>query len=826
MAVLNSNWWCAAGALCASSPITGTSLLPGDRVLCPQSAWAGSSGCVASTVSDPYYETNAWAYTLINLQPAWAAGYTGAGVTINIVDDGPDQTHPDFSGKYDALGSCPTHTTGSHGTTTAAIALAAGNDQCSRGVAYGATLSKCGMNGNTVTNMFIGNMGRNHISSNSWGIDPCTALASSGRRKLRQRQLQGCPFAATAASGTSPCSAFQCAGASWTSPPSTCNTVISTYCQNIYNYDADGECASWTHLWMTCAYTHLPWLNKRVLQRGVLEGRSGRGIVYVMSSGNENSVGEDVNMEMYLHSRFTITVGATDKLGLHSYYSVTGSSLFISAPGGDTTQHGSSWHVARNSAGGGGCAEQGQGTSYACPVVSGVVALMLQANPLLGWRDVQGILAATTSRNDPTSPLWTTNAAGFIHNIKYGFGMVDAGAAVAAALSWTNWGIERRIIASSSQQLTVPYDGSTLSTSVTVGAQSQAWAIEWIEIFLNLDHSSRGDLQLELTSPSGTHSVLIPGPRPETSNPPVEGCSAAADTCEFDNDGACDNPEYCDCDYVDCLAANWVGENGQPSLYMPRFNWKMTSVRSWGESPVGTWTLAIRDRRLANGPNVNSSTLHSWNLLIYGHHGTATRLSHRNTSTTITDTPLALFPQGDTLPPPSPPPPSPPSVEFVLGFVLGFVLRYVVLGGGLCMISILCCCFFRSRGKGESRSSARGRAQFTEFTDEIGEIGGASTDSTSARKPSSTEMEDFGTSLSHRHKLIMRAAAEKAAERAVAEKAAAEKAAAEKAVAEKAAAERAVAAEKAVAEKAAAETAEAPQPPSTPPSAGASASHL
>ena len=102
----------------------------------------GGSGCVASTVTDPYNETNAWAYTLINLQPAWAAGYTGAGVTINIVDDGPDQTHPDFSGKYDALGSCPTHTNGSHGTTTAAIALAAGNDQCSRGVAYGATLSK------------------------------------------------------------------------------------------------------------------------------------------------------------------------------------------------------------------------------------------------------------------------------------------------------------------------------------------------------------------------------------------------------------------------------------------------------------------------------------------------------------------------------------------------------------------------------------------------------------------------------------------------------------------------------------------------------------
>eukprot|EP00900_Chrysochromulina_parva_P018233 jgi/Chrpa1/26410/Chrysochromulina_OHIO_Genome00008668-RA len=291
------------------------------------SAWVGSSGCVASSVTDPYYETNAWAYTLINVQPAWAAGYTGAGVTINIVDDGPDQTHPDFSGKYDALGSCPTHTTGDHGTTTAAIALAAGNDQCSRGVAYGATLSKCDMQ-ETVTNKFIGNMGRNHISSNSWGIDSCTALASSRRRKLRQRQLQGCPFAATAASGTSPCSAIQCAGASWTSPPSICNTVISTYCENSYNYVADGECASWTHLWTTCAYTYEPWGTNRVLQRGVLEGRSGRGIVYVFSSGNGNTDGNNVNFEIYMHSRFTITVGATDKLGLHSYYSTTGSSLF------------------------------------------------------------------------------------------------------------------------------------------------------------------------------------------------------------------------------------------------------------------------------------------------------------------------------------------------------------------------------------------------------------------------------------------------------------------------------------------------------------------
>jgi hypothetical protein len=242
-------------------------------------------------------------------------------------------------------------------------------------------------------------------------------------------------------------------------------------------------------------------------------------------------------------------------------------------------------------------------------------------------------------------------------------------------------------------------------------------------------------LQLELTSPSGTHSVLMPGPRNETSNPPVEGCSAADDTCTWRNDGVCDNPQYCGCDYNDCLAANWVGTNGQPSLYLPRFNWKMTSVRSWGESPVGTWTLAIRDRRLANGPNVNS-TLRSWNLLIYGHHGTAARLSNRNTSTTITGTPL---PRGATLPPPSPLPPPPSSVA--LGFGLGIVLGVVLLGGGLGMIAMLCFCFSRYRGQGKARSPARGRAQITE----IG-IGGASTGSATPREPSA-EMEDFNGRL-------------------------------------------------------------------------------
>jgi subtilisin family serine protease len=43
------------------------------------------------------------------------------------------------------------------------------------------------------------------------------------------------------------------------------------------------------------------------------------------------------------------------------------------------------------------------GTSYSAPTVAGVIALMLQANPNLGFRDAQEILAYSAKLTDPTN---------------------------------------------------------------------------------------------------------------------------------------------------------------------------------------------------------------------------------------------------------------------------------------------------------------------------------------------------------------------------------------------------------------------------------------
>ncbi|MFZ4478868.1 MAG: S8 family serine peptidase [Rhodoferax sp.] len=98
------------------------------------------------------------------------------------------------------------------------------------------------------------------------------------------------------------------------------------------------------------------------------------------------------------------------------------------------------------------------GTSAATPSVSGVSALMLEANPKLTWQDVGYILAKTARKVDDgiasgvnavtfkpkgataswnIEESWTKNAAGFNFQNRYGFGLVDAYEAVKLAAGYT-----------------------------------------------------------------------------------------------------------------------------------------------------------------------------------------------------------------------------------------------------------------------------------------------------------------------------------------------------------------------------------------------------
>jgi subtilisin family serine protease len=169
------------------------------------------------------------------------------------------------------------------------------------------------------------------------------------------------------------------------------------------------------------------------------------------------------------------------------------------------------------------------GTSAATPVAAGVVALVLEANPSLGWRDVKNVLASTARQVDPgmaavttalpdgrytVEPGWVTNAAGYRFHDWYGFGAVDADAAVELARAYEpdQLGALREtgpLAGSVAGGGAIP-DASVAGAKGEVTlASGSGLVVESVQVEVQLDHPALGDLGIGLTSPSGTRSVLL-----------------------------------------------------------------------------------------------------------------------------------------------------------------------------------------------------------------------------------------------------------------------------------------------------------------------------
>jgi subtilisin family serine protease len=122
-------------------------------------------------------------------------------------------------------------------------------------------------------------------------------------------------------------------------------------------------------------------------------GRNGKGTLIVFASGNDDYNLDDYNDESNIPE--VISVGATDKENLRAYYSNYGTNLDLVAPGG--------YDLALPTLDVTGAAGENsgdyifydgdfQGTSAAAPVVSGVLALLLEKNPNLTHDEVISLL--------------------------------------------------------------------------------------------------------------------------------------------------------------------------------------------------------------------------------------------------------------------------------------------------------------------------------------------------------------------------------------------------------------------------------------------------
>ncbi|MFC4166480.1 S8 family serine peptidase [Teichococcus aestuarii] len=218
-------------------------------------------------------------------------------------------------------------------------------------------------------------------------------------------------------------------------------------------------------------------------------GRGGLGTVIVRSAGNNGATGDDVNSHSYLNNRHSIAVGATDSTGAVQPFSNPGAALLVVAPA--------------------------SATSWAAPLVSATVALMLEANPALGYRDVQTILALSARVTDAAGAGWLVNAGtgwngGGLHVSRgAGFGLVDAQAAVRLAESWRTAPATEASLhtasATSGGVLDLP-DLGTASQGVTI---EDDLLVERAEISVDLLHARPGQLRITLVSPGGTESVLL-----------------------------------------------------------------------------------------------------------------------------------------------------------------------------------------------------------------------------------------------------------------------------------------------------------------------------
>lgn len=315
---------------------------------------------------------------------------------------------------------------------------------------------------------------------------------------------------------------------------------------------------------------------------------------------------------------YMITVAAVNAKGQSSSYSSPGSAIWISAPGGEfgfddsarstsvvtdpallTTDYpgcGIGFKAAEANAFDRGTGlnsdcyhtSRMNGTSGAAPLVSGTAALLLQANPNLSWRDVKHILATTADKihatagatNHPSSSLnltghtyqqgWVTNAAGYPFHNWYGFGRVNVDRAVAMARSYTtSLGTFRQ---TNTSPTAWKYDSGAINASVPDAAAAgvthslnvtENYVIEGVQVAVSVQNCA-GQVGVELTSPSGTKSILM------TIN------TLLADTSFADH--------------------------------------KIMTNAFYGERSAGTWTLKVIDGRAGC-----QATFSSWKLNVFGH---------------------------------------------------------------------------------------------------------------------------------------------------------------------------------------------------------------
>ncbi len=254
-------------------------------------------------------------------------------------------------------------------------------------------------------------------------------------------------------------------------------------------------------------------------------GRGGLGTILVRGAGDgrttDLTANHDVNVDRWANDTRQVIVAAVTETGAVTSYSSAGAPILVSAFGSNGTIL-TSDRVGAPGLAPGDFTSTAQGTDLAAAMVAGVVDLMLEANPDLTWRDVQTILANSARHTGSEvgagitgfeSLAWgfnnaaTWNGGGLHFSNDYGFGLVDARAAVRMAESWfdtspTTAGRTTNFNTLVNTATAIP-DGNLTGTTFTTTIAGTA-PIDQVSLNITFATTFLADLEIYVTSPDGT----------------------------------------------------------------------------------------------------------------------------------------------------------------------------------------------------------------------------------------------------------------------------------------------------------------------------------
>ncbi|MFF3349149.1 S8 family serine peptidase [Streptomyces sp. NPDC002779] len=215
-----------------------------------------------------------------------------------------------------------------------------------------------------------------------------------------------------------------------------------------------------------------------------------RGTTVVVAAGNSNA-----NAANYSPASCSnvISVAAADRQGNRSYYSNYGTVVDIAAPGGETNSVTTNGILSTLNAGAQGPGAESyeyyQGTSMAAPHIAGLAALLKSKNSALTPAQIESAIK-TNARALPG-----TCSGGC------GAGLADAARTV-QAVSGSGGGSTGGTTFSSTSAVAVP-DNGTIESPITVSGRTGN-APSALQVGVNITHTYRGDLVLDLVAPDGT----------------------------------------------------------------------------------------------------------------------------------------------------------------------------------------------------------------------------------------------------------------------------------------------------------------------------------